>query len=96
MNSARLRMASEGEFEKEWNRLSRVKAFTEDLLATPLCVIVEGDGLGAQQDCPDTGLVCSAGLVPSGRPLRCEPKLRIRDGETALLRREVERLWRRA
>ena len=92
MNWARWRIAGEGEFVKEWNRLVGFRAAWV-LTEGPVAVCVprwRGEALGEQQDCPWTcfGLVS----VLEVSDLHCVPKLRIR-GAIALRR---VRLWRRA
>jgi hypothetical protein len=98
MKAARWRIAGEGEFEKEWNRLSdfsRARVSTEG----PVEVEAEAfwDSVG-DWDFADTFLVCSKAFAPSGRLLllRSEPKLRDQDGLIAHLRRAWDRLCRRA
>lgn len=99
MNWARLRIAGAGEFEKEWNRLVGFKTARVSM-GDPLAVWAArwvtdaGEDLGPQQDWLCRCLGCSEEL-PRDRPLRCEPKLRMKDGEIGLLR-AVARLCRRA
>lgn len=99
MKAALCRMAGEGEFEKEWKRLSgfkRARVSTDwpvDVEAARWAMDEEGTlALGA-------GLLvlpCSDRFPFNGLLLRSQPKLRIHDGETAHLRRACARLCRRA
>lgn len=93
MEAARCRMAGEGEFENEWNRLlgfKRARVSTEGPaeVEAALCVNGADDGVLIVGVLPGALFPCSGELPPRERLLRSEPKLRIHDGETAHLRRE--------
>jgi hypothetical protein len=91
MNWARWRIAGEGEFVNEWNRLAGFMA-ARVLTEGPVAVCAarwRGEAFGAQHDCPWTCFGLTSVLEASD--LRCVPKLRIRG---VALRRV--RVWRRA
>lgn len=101
MKAARWRMAGEGEFEKEWKRLSGFRRERESTVVAAARwekgFDVEAGAFEGWADLADAPLLWSAALRPRGRLLlRSEPKLRVHVGETAHRRREWARLCRRA